>query len=125
LSDTNATVNLANNVSDANNDIVLSTFDIDPSTAGIQNTRTTADGVWSITNRGVVTFNPNADFEGAAVTAYTVQDNDGNQSVAMNIAITVGGASPIGTPVSATVEPDANAVVDLADSVSDANNING
>ncbi len=120
--DTNATVDLSDNVSDANNDVDLTTFDLDPSTPGNQNTLTTADGVWNINASGVLTFDPDSDFEGTATIPYTVEDDDGNESAPANVSVTVDGATPVATADSAAVAPDADATIDLSDNVSDANN---
>ena len=122
LADTNAAIDLADNVTDANNDIDITTIDLDPATPGVQSTLTTAEGDWSVDPVGMVTFDPISTFEGLASIAYTVSDDDGNISMAANVSVSVAGAAPIATTDSATVLADTNATVDLADNVTDANN---
>jgi len=122
LADTNATVALADNASDANNDVDITTIDLDPSTPGVDNTLTTADGTWSVDPAGVVTFDPAPGFEGTASIPYTVQDDDGNVSAPANVSVTVGGATPVVTADSTTVTADTIATVDLSDNATDANN---
>ncbi len=121
-SDTDATLNLANSVSDANNDIDITTIDLNPTASGVQKSITTEDGVWSVTVLGVVTFNPDTDFEGASTIRYSVQDDDGNVSLPATVSVTVGGATPVATNDSADVLADSNAVLNLANKVSDQNN---
>lgn len=89
-------VNVTTNDSDPDGAIVVSTVDLDPSTTGIQNTLTTAQGTWTVNNLGVVTFTPISSFVGTATIPYTIQDNytlDGNSvpatSAPANISITV------------------------------------
>ena len=120
--DTNVTLPLAGNVSDANNDVDITTIDLDPSTPGIDTTLTTPEGVWSVDPTGVVTFNPVASFEGNASISYTVQDDDGNVSVPATITVNVSGAPPVATPAIATTSSDTNVSVPLAGNISDANN---
>ena len=73
-------VDLSDNISDDNNDEVLASIDLDPTTPGQQTTLTTPEGVWSIDPEGMLTFDPAASFEGAATLDYTVSDDDGNVS---------------------------------------------
>jgi len=120
--DTTATVDVSDNATDANNDVALNTVDLDPATPGIQNTLTTADGVWSVTAAGIVSFDPDPAFEGSAVIAYTVSDDDGNVAVPSTVSVNVGGATPIATNDAAAVLAGGNATVDLSDNISDANN---
>ena len=68
-------LNVTTNDYDTDGAIVVSTVDLDPSTPGIQNTITTSQGVWTVTNLGVVTFTPALGFIGVATLPYTIQDN--------------------------------------------------
>jgi len=117
-----ATVALADNVSDSNNDVDITTIDLDPSTPGIDNTITTAEGVWTVDPTGVVTFDPAPGFEGVASIPYSVEDDDGNMSLPANIDVTVGGATPVVSADSATAASGTIATVDLSDNATDANN---
>ncbi|NHM03076.1 Ig-like domain-containing protein, partial [Flavobacterium difficile] len=54
------------------------TVDLDPATAGIQDTITTAEGVWTLNPAtGVVTFNPANNFNGTATLTYQLCDPSG------------------------------------------------
>ena len=121
-SDTIASVNLADNVSDADNDLDITTIDLDPSTPGIDSTLTTADGVWSVGPTGALTFDPVPAFEGTAVLPYTVSDAEGTVSAPADVTVTVAGATPIATADTAITAADTNVTVALANNVSDANN---
>jgi len=101
---------------------VITTVDLDPTTPGIDNTLTTADGVWTVDATGLVAFAPAPGFEGVATVPYVVTDADGNISLPANVSVTVGGATPIATADSATTAADTNVTIALADNVSDANN---
>ncbi|MCY0968872.1 Ig-like domain-containing protein [Chryseobacterium wangxinyae] len=90
------TINVAANDTDPNGAVVVSTVDLDPATAGIQTTLTTAQGIWTVNNLGAVTFTPVSTFIGVATIPYTIQDNytlDGNSvpatSLPVNISVTV------------------------------------
>ena len=120
--DINATINLSDNVSDVNNDVDIGTIDLDPGITGNQSSLTTTDGIWIVTTSGLLTFDPDADFEGTSSVVYTVEDDDGNESLSAAVSVTVGGATPIATADSMNVAADVNAIIDLSDNVSDANN---
>jgi len=120
--DANVTIALADNVSDANGDLDITTIDLDPSTPGIDSTLTTPEGVWSVDAAGVVSFDPIPGFEGTATVPYVVSDAGGNVSLPANISVTVTGAAPVATADSATTAADTIATVALADNVNDANN---
>ena len=59
-----ASINLADNLFDANNDVDITTIDLDPSTPAVESTVTTADGVWTVDANGVLSFDPVPGFEG-------------------------------------------------------------
>jgi len=120
--DTIATIDVSDNTSDPNSDVALSTLDLDPATPGVQNTITTAAGVWSVDAAGTVSFDPDADFEGAATVPYTVSDDDGNVATPSIVTVTVGGATPMATDDLAIALAGQPAVVDLSDNISDDNN---
>ncbi|MBW7675849.1 Ig-like domain-containing protein [Chryseobacterium chendengshani] len=90
------TINVAANDTDPDGLVVASTVDLDPATAGIQNTFVNAQGTWAVNNLGAVTFTPLSTFIGVASIPYTIQDNytlDGNSvpgtSTPVNINVTV------------------------------------
>lgn len=65
------------------------TVDLDPLTAGIQNTITNAEGNWSVNILGEVTFMPALNFNGVASINYVVNDDQGGTSSSAMITITV------------------------------------
>ena len=78
---TATTFNVTSTDTDADGNIDVATVDLDPTTAGIQNTATTADGTWTVDALGNVTFTPNNGFTGLTTLDYTVNDDytlDGN-----------------------------------------------
>jgi len=121
-SESKTTVDLSSNVSDPNNDLLISSIDLDPSTKGIQKSLSTAAGVWNVTEAGIVSFTPLPEFEGKAVISYTVQDDDGNTSAPASLTIDVAGATPVATPEFLSTESGTPATAELSDNVSDANN---
>jgi hypothetical protein len=120
--DTTATVDISDNISDANGDADLSTIDLNPSTPANQNSVSTSDGLWSVNASGVVSFNPSADFEGTAAISYNVEDAEGNESDSAIISVTVAGAVPVAGASNVNVDADNTAIVDLTALVADANN---
>ena len=67
-----------------------STLDLDPSTPGVQTTKTVANkGTFSSDPNGQVTFTPVPGFTGTASIPYLVKDNFGQPSNNANIAVTV------------------------------------
>ncbi|MDP4799222.1 MAG: tandem-95 repeat protein [Crocinitomicaceae bacterium] len=86
--DTPVSLNVTNNDSDIDGTIDVNTVDLDPTTAGIQNTFVNAQGTWSVTG-GIVTFTPNANFNGSAAIDYTVNDNGGSVSNIATITVNV------------------------------------
>lgn len=78
------------NDTDVDGTVDASTVDLDPSTAGIQNTFTDASGSWAVNASGDVTYSPSLDFNGLATRNYTVNDDLGATSLPATINITVG-----------------------------------
>ncbi len=74
---------------DPNNDIDVTSVDLDPSTAGVQSTLAVAgEGVWSVDAAGVVTFTPEAGFtDDPTPIPYVVSDNDGNPSNEASVSV--------------------------------------
>ena len=93
----NATTNEDNAVSfsitqndtDVDGVIIPATVDLDPSTPGEDKTLTTAEGVFSVSNLGVVTFTPVANFNGTSTITYTVKDDQTDLSNSAQIVVTV------------------------------------
>jgi CshA-type fibril repeat protein len=88
-----------NDTTSSGTTLAAGTIDLDPTTAGQQTTRTTAQGAWVLnTATGTVTFTPVAGFVGAATIPYTIQNNAGQTSNQANLTVTVSAPSaPIAT----------------------------
>ncbi|HTJ49884.1 MAG TPA: tandem-95 repeat protein [Cyclobacteriaceae bacterium] len=82
-------IKVVSNDTDSDGSIDNNTVDLDVSTAGIQNTITNADGVYSVNSGGVVTYTPALNTNGTKTLSYTVNDNDGATSNPATITITV------------------------------------
>ncbi len=87
--DTPITFSATSNDTDADGTINVASVDLNPATAGIQNTFANAQGNWSVDALGNVTFTPVLNFNGVASITYTVNDNTGAVSNAGMIAVTV------------------------------------
>jgi len=121
LANANALVDLSSNVTDADGDSDISTIDLDPSTAGVQKTVSTADGEWSVDAAGALSFDPANVFQGVATIPYVVSDDVGNVSAPASVSVTVAGAAPIATAATATTASGTSVSVPLVGNVSDAN----
>lgn len=86
--DVPVTINLLANDSDVDGTLNAASLDIDLTVPGVQSTRTTPNGTYSVSG-GVLTFTPAANFNGSAVIQYTVADNQGAVSNQASITITV------------------------------------
>ncbi|RLJ67085.1 hypothetical protein CLV86_0563, partial [Lacinutrix venerupis] len=107
---TPATFNVTNTDADADGNIDVATVDLDPTTSGIQNSLTTADGNWSVDNLGNVTFNPNSGFIGTTSIPYTVNDDyvlDGNNASATS--------NPASLTVNVLPDNDGDGIDDVTD----------
>lgn len=93
---TAVTVNVVANDTDADGVVDFSKVDLNTATAGIQNSATTPQGGWSVSNIGIVTYTPTNNFTGSATLSYTVPDNSGAVSNAATITIAV---QPVNAPV--------------------------
>ena len=85
------TFNVTTNDTDVDGDIKVSTVDLDPSTAGIQNIFTVSgEGTYQSNISGDVTFTPVVNYNGTATPInYTVNDFFGNTSNTSTIGITI------------------------------------
>ncbi|MEA5520611.1 Ig-like domain-containing protein [Limnoraphis robusta] len=87
--ETPVTFNLADNISDPDGNVELSTIDLDPTTPEIDQQVTLPQGRFSVNNQGQVTFEPVDGFSGSVTIPFTVQDNLGATSEPANILVTV------------------------------------
>ena len=95
---TAVTINVVTNDTDSDGTIDATTVDLNTTQGGIQNSRTTTEGDYSVNSSGVVTYTPATSFTGTASINYTVNDNEGATSNAATITITVN-AAPNVAPV--------------------------
>jgi gliding motility-associated-like protein len=103
---------ITSNDTDVDGTVDASTVDLDPATAGKQTTFTSPDGTWTVDASGNVNFTPVANFNGTALSSYTVQDNLGLGSNVATLTVLVNpsndapianddfGSTPEDTPVS-------------------------
>ncbi len=117
LEDVAVTFNVTSTDSDSDGTIDDSTVDLDPGTAGIQNTFTSPEGTWTVDANGNVTFTPNQDYNGTAVINYTVNDNDGatSNTAVLTVVVTPVNDSPIVDNENHTIVEDNTATGDLTD----------
>ncbi|MEJ0032575.1 MAG: Ig-like domain-containing protein [Bacteroidota bacterium] len=90
------TVNVVSNDTDSDGVVDAAKVDLNPTVNGIQNTRDTPQGSFSVNNIGIVTYDPKKDFSGSVSINYTVSDNNGAVSNVAKITIAV---QPINAPV--------------------------
>ncbi len=101
--DTPVTFSIISNDYDANGNYTLNlgSIDLNPPVSGEQKTLTNADGTYTVSNAGLVTFTPAVHFNGTATAiSYTIKD-DGSA-----------GAVPIEESISATINVTVTAVND-------------
>lgn len=88
--------NVAINDTDADGVVDPSKIDLNTTTAGIQNTATTAQGGFAVNSLGLVTFTPIRTFTGSATLKYTIRDNVGGVSNEATITVAV---QPTNAPI--------------------------
>ncbi|HIP81761.1 MAG TPA: hypothetical protein EYH16_05050, partial [Leucothrix mucor] len=104
ITNTTTLTAVGDNDNDPDGTIDNATVDLDPTTTGIQNSYSTADGDWAVTPAGDVTFTPKASFIGTtASTPYTINDNHGNVSNEATLTVTYIAMAPSFTVDKATV----------------------
>ena len=130
--ETPVTFNLADNISDPDGNVELSTIDLDPTTPEINQQVTLPQGRFSVNNQGQVTFEPVDGFSGSVTIPFTVQDSLGATSKPANISVTVSpdanqpptaqdvqsssilnNSAPIPLPLSAANFSDPDGIVEL------------
>jgi CshA-type fibril repeat protein len=120
--DTPATFSVTDNDTDPDDNLDPSTVDLDPSTAGIQDTFTVpGEGTFTVDSTGDVTFTPESGFTGTVTIPYTVQDTTGLPSNQANITVTVGNP-PVANPDSTSTLPDTNTTFSVTDNDTDPDN---
>ncbi|MBT1707421.1 tandem-95 repeat protein [Fulvivirgaceae bacterium PWU5] len=89
------TVNVLENDIDIDGSLNIGTVDLNTSQTGIQTSITTSAGIFTVNSSGVVTFDPNENYNGIATTTYTVRDNAGATSNAATISINVNSVNSV------------------------------
>jgi gliding motility-associated-like protein len=89
-------INVVGNDTDSDGVVDAAKVDLNTTTTGIQNTNTTSQGSFVVSNIGVVTYTPATNFTGTATLSYTVNDNNGAVSNVATITIAV---QPLNAPV--------------------------
>ncbi|MGB3192714.1 MAG: Ig-like domain-containing protein [Limnoraphis sp.] len=87
--ETAATFNLADNVSDPDGNIELSSIDLDPSTPELDQQVVLPAGTFTVNDQAEATFDPVDDFSGTVTLPYTVADDLGATSQPANLSVTV------------------------------------
>lgn len=103
------------NDNDVDGTLDASSVDLDPATAGIQNSFNTAGGSYSVGASGVVTFTPALNFNGMSSITYTVRDNSGGTSNAATITVTVNAVNgaPNAVNDAVTVDEDEGTTINV------------
>ncbi len=89
LEDNPVSVNVTFNDSDIDGTINIASVDLNPSLANRQTTYSSTNGEWAVDNSGIVTFTPNANWNGTESITYVVADNGGLFSNEATIQITI------------------------------------
>ncbi|HQQ82769.1 MAG: Ig-like domain-containing protein [Cyclobacteriaceae bacterium] len=88
--DTPVTVlDLTANDTDVDGVLDKATVDLDPVTAGTQNSFVNGQGTWNVTAAAALTLTPALNFNGTASITYTVKDNQGALSNVATITMTI------------------------------------
>ncbi|MFT5580832.1 MAG: putative repeat protein (TIGR01451 family)/gliding motility-associated-like protein [Psychromonas sp.] len=89
LEDAAVTFSITDNDTDADGTVNTSSVDLHAAAGGIQQTRTTTEGIWSVDGNGDLTFTPAPNYCGIATLYYTVEDNNSITSDEATITVTV------------------------------------
>lgn len=112
---TAVTLNILENDSDVDGTIDPSTIDLNISEAGIQSTRTTGNGTYSVDGTGILTFEPAANYSGVAVIQYNVRDNLGlvSNNASITIDVTAVNAAPVAVDDVATTDENQSVIINI------------
>ncbi|MBT1686404.1 tandem-95 repeat protein [Dawidia soli] len=114
------------NDKDVDGTLDLTKVDLNTASAGIQNTATVTGGTFAANSAGVVTFTPSAGFSGKATVNYRVSDNEGAESNAVAITVTVNSVNdaPVAKDDAATTKEDVTATIRVLDNDEDDDGLN-
>jgi gliding motility-associated-like protein len=109
---TPVTIHVVANDTDSDGTIDAGTVDLNTSQGGIQKSRTTAQGSFTVNESGFVTYTPANSFTGTATLGYTVNDNKGTTSNVATITITVNSELPVGLDIPTGFTPNGDGAND-------------
>ncbi|TVZ56571.1 gliding motility-associated-like protein [Lutibacter sp. Hel_I_33_5] len=113
--DVNATVNIITNDTDLEGAATIdkATIDLDPNTAGVQDSVTTPEGVWTVDGNGLLTFDPVDNYNGTASITYTVQDDQGaeSNSGAVSVVVSAVNDAPVATNDAIGTNPNTPVII--------------
>ncbi len=117
-------LNLVFNDSDLDNNLDVSTIDLDPTVPGAQTSSTGPEGDWSVDGNGILNFTPALNYNGVTTRLYVVADASGLTSNTAEIFIQVSPVNdaPIVVPSSLEVSVDLNSTTTIC---LDATDIDG
>ncbi|TVZ55227.1 CHU domain-containing protein [Lutibacter sp. Hel_I_33_5] len=122
--DVNATVNIITNDTDLEGAATIdkATIDLDPNTAGVQDSITTPEGVWTVDGNGLLTFDPVDNYNGTASITYTVQDDQGaeSNSGAVSVVVSAVNDAPVAVDDTASTTEGATVTVNVVANDTDA-----
>lgn len=106
--DSQVSIMVSSNDTDADGTIDASSVDLEPLTAGKQISVSNTQGNWSVDASGLVTFTPALNFNGPATKTYTVNDNLGAVSSPATITITINSVNdpPVANNDNGTTQED-------------------
>jgi gliding motility-associated-like protein len=114
-------LNLLNNDLDGDNNLDVTSVDIDPITPGNQTTSSGIEGDWSVDGTGMLSFTPAPNYFGVATRLYVVSDLTGlisNQAV-IHIEVLPVNDAPVISPETLTIDMDVNQTTTICFDVTD------
>lgn len=121
--DTPVSFPITTNDTDVDGVINPATVDLDPFTPAEDKTLTTAQGVYTVNNSGIVTFTPVLNYNGTTTAiTYTVKDNEGGLSNVAQIQIIVLPINDAPVVVTETNETDEDTPIVICFDVTDIEN---
>ncbi|HYF67542.1 MAG TPA: Ig-like domain-containing protein [Ohtaekwangia sp.] len=102
------------------------TVDLDPDTGGIQSSRATTAGNYSVSSSGEVTFSPVATFSGTTSITYTVSDDAGvvSNRATLSIEVIYINQNPVATNDGASTDEDVPVSLNVVTNDTDDGSIN-
>jgi gliding motility-associated-like protein len=123
---TAVTITILANDKDVDGTLDATKVDLNTAASGIQNTITVTGGTFAVNTAGVVTFTPTPGYSGKATTNYRVSDNEGAESNAVAITVTVSSVNdaPVAKDDVATTKEDVTVTIRVLDNDDDDDGLN-